>query len=152
SSPLVAAAQRNEGWEVSAVTGRATAGAPADQGSDAPAFSLRNVSVQFGDPGTPRALKDVSIECRPGEFLVLVGRSGCGKTTILNLVSGLLDATEGDVEVLGTTPKAARSRLGYMFARDALLPWRTAERNVELGLEVLHADRKQRRQRALEML
>lgn len=117
-----------------------------------PAILLSGVSVQFDEQSDTLALDDVSLECAPGEFLVLVGRSGSGKTTILNLVSGLLPATIGSVEVLGTTPKLARSRLGYMFARDALLPWRTAQRNVELGLEILHADRGERRRIATEML
>jgi NitT/TauT family transport system ATP-binding protein len=115
------------------------------------AISLSGVTVSFDAQGAP-ALDDVSLECAPGEFLVLVGRSGSGKTTILNLVSGLLDPTSGTVEVLGTSARNARSRLGYMFARDALLPWRTAQRNVELGLEILHTDRATRRRIAAEML
>lgn len=116
------------------------------------AIDVANVTVQFGADAEVKALDNVTVTCREGEFLVLVGRSGSGKTTILNLVAGLLVPTTGTVTVLDSTPHDARPQLGYMFARDALLPWRTAQRNVELGLEILHLDRATRRRTAFEML
>ncbi|WP_295647471.1 ABC transporter ATP-binding protein [uncultured Dietzia sp.] len=117
------------------------------------AVDLKNVTVAFpGDEGPTVVVDDFSLEVEPGEFLVLVGRSGCGKTTILNLVAGVLDATMGAVSVYGKKPSEQRSILGYMFARDALLPWRTAVRNVELGLEILGTPRGERRAAATEML
>lgn len=120
-----------------------------------PSIELRDVVVEFPDAkgdGPKRVLDDISLSCEPGEFLVLVGRSGCGKTTILNLLSGLVAATSGTVEVLGRTPKKARQDVGYMFARDALMPWRRARSNVELGLELQKLGRAERQQRAEEML
>lgn len=117
------------------------------------AVELTNVTVAFpGDEGPTVVVDDFSLQVEPGEFLVLVGRSGCGKTTILNLVAGVLDATAGSVSVYGKKPTEQRSILGYMFARDALLPWRTAVRNVELGLEILGTPRGERREAAMEML
>jgi NitT/TauT family transport system ATP-binding protein len=115
---------------------------------------LRNVSVDFTTPEgeSKRILHDVSLSIGPGELLVLIGRSGCGKTTVLNLFSGLVAPSGGEVEILGTSPAAARNRLSYMFARDALLPWRTAVRNVELALEVRGVARDVRRRSAREML
>ncbi|WP_157157335.1 ABC transporter ATP-binding protein [Diaminobutyricimonas sp. LJ205] len=117
-------------------------------------MSLTDVTVTFPTPegGSRNILDEFSIEARPGEFLVLIGRSGCGKTTVLNLLAGLLTENSGRVSVLGTTPRAARSRLGYMFARDALLPFRTATGNVELGLEVRGVPRAERRRRAINLL
>jgi NitT/TauT family transport system ATP-binding protein len=115
---------------------------------------LRNVSVDFTTPEgeSRRILHDVSLSIGTGELLVLIGRSGCGKTTVLNLFSGLVAPSGGEVEILGTSPAAARNRLSYMFARDALLPWRTAVRNVELALEVRGIARDIRRRSAREML
>ena len=117
------------------------------------AFSLDHITVRFaGASADQPALDDVSLRCRDGEFLVLVGRSGSGKTTILNVLSGLLDPDEGEVSILGGPPRDARSRMGFMFARDALMPWRTARRNVELGLEILGRPRAQRRDAAVAIL
>jgi NitT/TauT family transport system ATP-binding protein len=89
-------------------------------------------------------LSNFNLTVDEGEFVVLVGRSGCGKTTALNLAAGLLDPTAGAVSVLGRPPRDARDRIGYMLARDALMPWRTALRNVEYGLEVRGVPRKER--------
>jgi NitT/TauT family transport system ATP-binding protein len=119
-----------------------------------PSAELRDVTVTFTSPdgSSKNVLDSFSIECRDGEFLVLIGRSGCGKTTVLNVLAGLLDANSGAVSVLGRSSRAARSMIGYMFARDALLPFRTAIANVELGLEVRGVPRAERRERATELL
>jgi len=117
------------------------------------ALSLRDVRVDFpGSSADHPALDGVDVECRDGEFLVLVGRSGSGKTTILNVLSGLVTPDSGEVEILGGKPKAARDDLGFMFARDALMPWRSARRNVELGLEILGTPKAERRETAVRML
>jgi NitT/TauT family transport system ATP-binding protein len=116
--------------------------------------SLRGAEVHFELPGTSgrqirRALDGISLDVRDGELLVLVGQSGCGKTTVLNLLVGIVSATGGSVTVLGDTPERARSRIGYMFARDALLPWRTARRNVEFGVELRRPDLSRAKRREL---
>lgn len=108
-------------------------------------------------PGQPRSviLEGVDQEIGRGEFVALVGASGCGKTTLLNVVAGLFtpDCLSGTVDVDGAAPDARRRDVGYMLARDALLPWRTAVRNVELLLEAhTKMGRSARRARALEML
>lgn len=124
-----------------------------------PAISLVDVTVRFssaadgsGAPPVP-VLSSVDLDVQAGEFVALVGASGCGKTTILNLIAGLLNPTGGDVLVQGESVARSTPDTGYMFARDALLPWRTAQRNVELGLEGRPGwDRARRRVRAQEML
>jgi len=98
------------------------------------------------------ALADVDLEVEPAEFVALVGPSGCGKTTLLNILSGLIEVQQGRVSVLDAPPAAARRDVAYMFARDALLPWRTALRNVTLGLEPLKLPAAEMRDRAGMML
>ncbi len=121
--------------------------------------SLRDVVVDFTVPSqgalqTHRALSGVSLDVLTGELLVLVGRSGCGKTTALNVLAGLQPPTSGTALVLERDPAQAREHVAYMFARDALLPWRSAIRNVEFALELRqpHLSRHERRERARALL
>lgn len=116
-----------------------------------PMIELRNVSHSFGASWT---IRDVSLSVATGEILAVVGPSGCGKSTVLNFVSGLLKPTTGEIyvdrrPVDGLQPQ----KIGYMFARDSLLPWRTALGNVELGLEFQgKGDRQRTAQRFLNMV
>jgi NitT/TauT family transport system ATP-binding protein len=114
-------------------------------------IELRDVSHSFGEGWI---LRDVSLSVERGKILGVVGTSGCGKSTVLNLVSGLIRPTSGLVLVEGRPVTGIQpQRIGYMFARDCLLPWRTASANVELGLEFRHArDRKQHAQKYLELV
>lgn len=98
------------------------------------------------------ALSDIDLAVAPQEFVALVGPSGCGKTTLLNILSGLEEQQSGQVSILGSSPAQARRDIAYMFARDALLPWRTTQRNVELSMEAAGVTRAERRERAKEML
>ncbi len=118
------------------------------------AAALDHVTVRFERPGggVTTALDNVSLQLKEGELLVFVGRSGSGKTTALNVLAGLAETTEGTATVLGKRPVAARADLGFMFARDALLPWRSAVSNIEFGLELRGMPKALRRKRALEYL
>src|SRR6266571_4637445 len=86
---------------------------------------------------TVPALRDVSIEMAESEFLCVVGRSGCGKTTLLNIVAGFLAPTKGEVRIGGRAVSGRGLDRGIVFQDFAqLFPWRTAQRNVEFGLEM----------------
>ena len=98
------------------------------------------------------ALSEIDLDIPRGQFVALVGASGCGKTTMLNMVAGLLEPSFGELVLDGEPPKLPNKDVGYTFARDALLPWRTAQKNVELPLETRGWSREQRRTRSREML
>jgi NitT/TauT family transport system ATP-binding protein len=75
----------------------------------------------------------VDLSVPPGEFTAIVGPTGCGKSSLLNLVAGLLGASEGRVLVFGRQVAAVNREAAYMFQQDALLPWKSAVDNVALG-------------------
>ncbi|HEX9335697.1 MAG TPA: ABC transporter ATP-binding protein [Pseudonocardiaceae bacterium] len=111
-----------------------------------PAVHLTGVHKVFGRGGRMvTALGGVDLRVDPGEFVCLLGASGCGKTTLLNLVAGLDSPTAG--EVLRNT-----SRPAVMFQEAALMPWLTATRNVELALRLAGVRRADRRRRTDELL
>jgi NitT/TauT family transport system ATP-binding protein len=82
------------------------------------------------------AVRSVTLDVPDGSIVSIVGPSGCGKSTLLNIVSGLLPPSSGFAEVNGARVSGIRHDVGYMFARDGMMPWRTAVQNVEFGLEV----------------
>lgn len=110
-------------------------------------ISVRELAVNFGRPTS--ALQSVDLVVRAGEFVALVGASGCGKTTLLNVIAGLVPATSGTVTIRNRPPAAGRGDICYILARDALLPWRTVLGNVEYGLELSGVGRDERQRRAM---
>jgi NitT/TauT family transport system ATP-binding protein len=82
------------------------------------------------------ACHEVTFDVPEGSIVSIVGPSGCGKSTLLNIVSGLIAPSKGLAEVDGRMVSGIRHDVGYMFARDGMMPWRTALQNVEFGLEV----------------
>lgn len=103
-------------------------------------------------PDGPPVLDDINLEVRKGEFVALVGPSGCGKTTLLHLFAGLLQGPLGTVAVNEHEPKMGSTDTSYMFARDALLPWRDALHNVMLGMESEGFSRAELQSKALQAL
>jgi len=108
-------------------------------------LELSNVGMKFDTPkGTFEALKDVNLKIDSGEFVSLIGHSGCGKSTVLNIVAGLLQATDGGVildkqEVTEPGPERA-----VVFQNHSLLPWLTAFENVELAVKQVFKKTKSR--------
>ncbi|WP_371401184.1 ABC transporter ATP-binding protein [Kribbella sp. NBC_00662] len=91
------------------------------------------------------ALDGVDLEVEPGEFVCLLGASGCGKTTLLNLVAGLDQPTAGRIELNSSRP-------AVVFQEPALMPWLTAAGNVELPLRMAGVPKSERRAKAAELL
>lgn len=81
------------------------------------------------------AFTDVSLSIEKGEFICLLGPSGCGKSTLLNAIAGFSPVTSGSVKIEGKEVKAPSVRNVTIFQNYGLLPWRTVQKNVELGLE-----------------
>ncbi len=108
---------------------------------------IDGVTHRFAAPGGREitAIRDVTIEIPAEGFTAVVGPSGCGKSTLLNLISGLMKPTEGRVIVRDAEVTDVRGDIGYMPARDALLPWRTVIGNVEFALEMQGAHSSKRR-------
>jgi NitT/TauT family transport system ATP-binding protein len=95
------------------------------------------LSSEFATPSGPMlALRDVDLTARPGEFVTLVGESGCGKTTFLRIVAGLLAPNRGEVRIDGVRVSGPNAQVGIVFQRPVLLPWRTAMANVLLPAQV----------------
>jgi NitT/TauT family transport system ATP-binding protein len=116
-------------------------------------ISLRRVGKVFGTRGAQvNALTDISLDVHSGQFLVLVGPSGCGKSTLLDLVAGLTRPTSGEILLDGRPVTGPGLDRGVVFQQYALFPWRTAQSNVEFGLEGKGIPRRQRRERARHFL
>ena len=115
-----------------------------------PEIALQGVSKRYRNAAP--VLDKISLTIRRGEFVTLLGPSGCGKSTLLKLVAGLSPMSEGAVRVNGMTPENAREMMSFIFQDATLLPWRTVEQNVGLGLELEHAARPVRKERVAHML
>jgi NitT/TauT family transport system ATP-binding protein len=90
------------------------------------------------------AVDRLSFEVAPGEIVAVLGKTGCGKSTMFNLIAGLIEPSSGEVTVSGHDPfrdfAFFRGKIGIVFQGDRLMPWRTALANVLLGLEILDAE------------
>jgi NitT/TauT family transport system ATP-binding protein len=119
------------------------------------AIHLDQVSKVFGKAGTEaayRAVDGLNLDVRSGQMLALLGKTGCGKSTIFNMIAGLTEPSSGVVRVSGRDPfgdfDSFRGKMAIVFQNDRLLPWRTAIQNVELGLEMLEIAAGERREAA----
>jgi sulfonate transport system ATP-binding protein len=120
-------------------------------------ITLDRVAVRFRTGA--EALAEVSLDVAKGELVAIVGPSGCGKSTLLNAIAGLLDAETSEVTgrilIDGSEPRTRSRRdvnLGYVFQRDALLPWQTIAQNVEVGLVIRGVPDAERHGRAAKLL
>src|SRR6202166_1090591 len=124
----------------------------------APLIELRHVSKSYvsADGGSPvTVLDDISLEIREGEMLALLGQSGSGKSTILRLMAGLTEPTQGAVLCHGSPLGGVNRGVAIVFQSFALYPWLTVQENVQVGLLQRRLDEAQQQQeieRALELI
>ena len=119
------------------------------------AVRAEGVSLTFDAAGQAvHALSDIHLSVPQGSFTSLIGPSGCGKTTLLRAIADLEQPTAGRLTIAGMTPREARLRsaYGYVFQAPALFPWRNAERNVRLPLELAGMPKAEQRERAARYL
>ncbi len=106
-------------------------------------LELNNVNKGYGE-GVARTevLKDINLSIKEGEFVSLIGHSGCGKSTVLNIVAGLYQATEGGVILDGKEVDEPGPDRAVVFQNHSLLPWLTAYENVELAVNQVFKGKK----------
>ena len=117
-------------------------------------IELRRITFEYDSHERPvTALRDVSFDVDASEFLCVVGQSGCGKTTMLNIIAGFLKPTKGEILIGGKAVTGKGFDRGIVFQDFAqLFPWRTAQRNVEFGLEMKGMPRDERAETARRFL
>jgi NitT/TauT family transport system ATP-binding protein len=120
----------------------------------APILSARHVTKVFslGHGADVVAVERLSLDVAEGEFVCLLGASGCGKSTMLNMFAGFMQPTAGEVMLHGTPITCIEPRCGVVFQSYALFPWKTVRGNVEFGPKMQGLDRGQRRRRAQQFI
>ena len=118
-----------------------------------PTLDIRQLGVRYATKtGTVEALSNINLKMRDGDFVVAIGASGCGKTTLLSCIAGFLPPTEGSILLDGKPVIGPGADRGVVFQKHALMPWLNVVRNVEFGLRMRGVAPAVRRRIAMEKL
>ncbi|PSQ36658.1 nitrate ABC transporter ATP-binding protein [Halobacteriales archaeon SW_10_66_29] len=125
------------------------------EGCDVATIELEDVSKTYDankrDSGV-EAVRNVSMHVGSGEFVSIVGPTGCGKSTLMEIVAGLTDPTAGEVTIAGEPVTGPRRDVGVVFQKDSTFPWRTVLENVEFGLQMHGVTFDERRERSRDVI
>ena len=117
--------------------------------SDQVKVKVRNLTKCFGDL---KVLDNISFDINKGDFVCIVGPTGCGKTTFLNLLVKLIEPTEGQILIDGEPADPQKHNLSFVFQEPSAFPWLTVEQNIRFGLETKKVEEKVIKQRTDEIL
>ncbi len=109
----------------------------------------KNLTKSFGDL---LVLDDISFDVMEGEFLCIVGPTGCGKTTFLNCLTKIFDITSGDILFDGESIDCRKNNISYIIQETSAMPWLTVEQNIRFGLDFKKVPEKVKKERIEEML
>jgi len=124
-----------------------------DKVTDQSILVVRDLSLTFSDGNSGLHVLDrLSFSVEPEEFVCVLGPSGSGKSTLLRVLAGLLKPTEGEVIYSGKKPGASDVRIGFVFQKANLMPWRTVLENITLPLEIQKVDSREARTMAQELV
>jgi ABC-type nitrate/sulfonate/bicarbonate transport system ATPase subunit len=112
-------------------------------------IEVKNLTKQFGDLVV---LDKINFNVAEGEFLAIVGPTGCGKTTFLNCLSKLMPTTDGDIFIDGEVANPRKHNISFVFQEPTCMPWRTVRQNVAYGMEVKKLPKKEVEERTDYML
>lgn len=114
-----------------------------------PKVQVRNLTKKFGDL---LVLDDISFQVEPGEFLCIVGPTGCGKTTFLNSLTGLYDITSGEMLIDSEPIDLRKHNVAYIFQEYSTMPWLNIEENIAYGLDIKGVSEVEKRERIEEVI
>jgi len=117
-------------------------------------LEIRHLSVSYAGRGgqTTHALSDINLALDPGDFVVALGASGCGKTTLLSCIAGFMQYSAGEIVLAGKPVTGPGAERGVVFQKHALMPWLNVAENVAFGLRMRGVARAVRRRVALDKL
>ncbi len=122
---------------------------------DTPEIEINHVSMHYQTGATEViALKDVTVDIKKGEFISLLGPSGCGKTTLLRIMADLIQPTNGNIKISGSTAKEARlaQKYGIVFQSPVLYDWRKVKKNITMPLEIMKINKEEQNKRVDNLL
>lgn len=125
------------------------------EGCDVATIELEDVSKTYDAnkrDGGVEAVRNVSMHVESGEFVSIVGPTGCGKSTLMEIVAGLTDSTAGEATIAGEPVTGPRRDVGVVFQKDSTFPWRTVLENVEFGLQMHGVTFDERRERSRDVI